>query len=68
MENGELAKEPQRELLLVAELRKGKIYLLKTAVKCALLIILSPFLCESQAVFFLELHFLYLNSENKQEA
>lgn len=68
MENEELAERTQREILLVAELGKGKIFLVKTAVKCALLIILSPFLCESQVVFFLDQHFVYLNSENKQKA
>lgn len=40
---------------------------MKAAAKCAVLIILSTFLCESWVVFFLELHFVYLNSENKQK-
>lgn len=40
---------------------------MQAAAKCAILIILSPFLCESWVVFFLELHVVYLNSENRQK-
>jgi len=66
MENEELKKTTWGEILLVEEVSKGKIFLVKAVAKSAVFTILSPFLCDSQVVFFLQLHFFYLNSENKQ--
>lgn len=64
MENRKLKKRTQAKPLLVEGLSKDS--LMKAADKCAVLIILSPFLYESWVVFFLKLHFVYFNNENKQ--